>query len=281
MTDGGPPPAPTLPGFNKLVKGRYGYFLYNENDIYVGRAMRDYGEYSEFELNFLRQIVRAGDGVVEVGANIGSHTVPLAQLVGKAGRVVAIEAQRVVFQTLCANLALNSIVNVDALHAAAGAAPGVLAIPDIDYAREANFGGVSVNKFASGRKVPVVTLDDAIDIPRLKLIKIDVEGMEGEVLTGTRKLIEAHKPFLYVENDRVEQSPALIRQLMDYGYRLWWHMPPLFNPKNFLANAVDSHPGMKSVNVFAAHRSVDLKHTGGQEIIDPEAHPIKGMVRKT
>ena len=280
VSDVGQPPIPKLPGFNRLVKGRYGYFLYNDNDIYVGRALRDYGEYSEFEIAFFRQVVRPGDGVVEVGANIGAHTVPLAQLVGSTGRVVAIEAQRIVFQTLCANLALNSIVNVEAINAAAGSAPGSLLIPDFDYSREGNFGGISVNKFEQGRKGAVVTLDDVVDLKRLKLIKIDVEGMEGEVLAGARKLIEAHKPFLYVENDRIEQSPALIRQLFDYGYRLWWHLPPLFNPQNFLANPSDAHPGMISVNVFGAHRSVDLRHPGGQEITDPQAHPIRPRPRQ-
>ncbi|MGE0735339.1 MAG: FkbM family methyltransferase [Alphaproteobacteria bacterium] len=266
---------PSLPGFNKLVKGRYGYFLYNENDIYVGRALRDYGEYSESEMAFLRQVLRPGDGVVEVGANVGAHTVPLAQHVGSAGRVVAVEAQRVVFQTLCANVALNSLVNVDAVHAAAGAAAGTLLIPDIDYSREGNFGGVSVDKFEQGRKVRVAALDEIVDLKRVKLVKIDVEGMEFEVLAGARKLIETHKPFLYLENDRVEKSSALLRQLFEFGYRLWWHTPLLFNPANFFANAADRYTGVRSINVFGAHRSVDLRHSGGQEITDPEAHPLK------
>ena len=58
------------------------------------------------------------DGYIslDVGANIGCHTVPFAKLVGESGRVVAFEPQRLVFQNLCANLALNALTNVYVYH---------------------------------------------------------------------------------------------------------------------------------------------------------------------
>ena len=88
--------------------------LYNFHDLYIGRSLDLYGEYSEGEIDLFGQIVQPGQVVVEVGANIGAHTVFLAHRSGPAARVLAFEPQRIVFQTLCANLALNSITNVDA-----------------------------------------------------------------------------------------------------------------------------------------------------------------------
>src|SRR6476620_7891408 len=98
-------------GFNRLKDCRYGRMLYNINDTFVGRLLDRYGEYSEGEIDLFKQIVRPGDVVIEVGANIGAHTVWFARNTWPGGAVIAFEPQRLVFQTLCANLALNDIVN--------------------------------------------------------------------------------------------------------------------------------------------------------------------------
>jgi len=77
----------------------------------IGRSLDLYGEWSEGEVALFQALLRPNDTVVEVGANIGSHSVFFAKAVGAQGNIVAIEPQRVVFQTLCANLALNSLTN--------------------------------------------------------------------------------------------------------------------------------------------------------------------------
>src|SRR5262245_2266954 len=94
-------------GFNRLKNCRHGRMLYNINDRFIGASLHAYGEYSEEEIDLFKQIVRAGDIVIEVGANIGAHTVWFSKETAQGGgRVVAFEPQRLVFQTLCANLAL-------------------------------------------------------------------------------------------------------------------------------------------------------------------------------
>src|SRR5690242_661708 len=99
---------PLIPdlGFIRLKQCRHGRMIYNTNDIYVGRSLDLYGEYSEGETEVFAQLVNAGDVVVEVGANIGTSTVWFGKHVGPAGAVVALEPQRIVFQILCANVAL-------------------------------------------------------------------------------------------------------------------------------------------------------------------------------
>ncbi|MCB1087793.1 MAG: FkbM family methyltransferase [Verrucomicrobiae bacterium] len=263
------------PGFNAVVAGRYGYQVFNKNDRFVGRAVEKYGEFSEAECTLFRQLCRPGDLVVEVGSNIGTHTLALSQFVGPKGRVIAFEPQRIVFQTLCATLALNSVTNVEAHQMAVGEARGELPLPEFRYDLEGNFGGIAVDQFQEGKPVPVVTLDEFLpSLPRLRLLKIDVEGMEERVIRGARRIIETHRPFLYVENDRVEKSPELIDAIRSLGYRLFWHAPPLFNAGNFAGDAENLFEGIVSINMLGFHESADVVLNGLPEVGNRDQHPL-------
>ena len=61
-------------GFNAVVKAKYGFTAYNKNDKYIGKAIEKYGEFSEAEAYLFKQICFEGAVVVEIGANIGTHT---------------------------------------------------------------------------------------------------------------------------------------------------------------------------------------------------------------
>lgn len=260
--------------FNALVKGKYGYVLYNKHDRYIGKSIETYGEYSEAEIILLKQICQQGDVILEVGSNIGAHTIALSQFVGNSGKIYAFEAQRVIFQTLCANMALNSITNVECYHMAVASQKGFLKIPEIRYDIEYNFGGMGIDKFQEGEKVPLVSLDSLVDVSRVNLIKVDVEGMESQVLTGAKQMIARYKPFLYVENDRVDKSKRLIELIDSFGYRMFWHLPPLFNPHNYAECSDNIFPGIVSVNMLCFHKSVRFDPPGLTELSDSTFHPI-------
>ena len=262
-------------GCNALIKGRHGYFLYNKNDQYVGRSLALYGEYCEAESAVFGQICKPGDIVIEAGANIGSHTVHLAKLVGTKGHVIALEPQRVVFQTLCANIALNSLTNVMAHQVAVGGENGSAVMPGIDYSKSGNFGGISVNMTGTGETVRMVKLDGFVNLPRLRLIKIDVEGFEQQVLEGAAETIQKHRPYLYLENDRQEKSEALIRKIQGLGYRAYWHMPPLYNPENFAQNRRNVFNRIVSANMLCLPEESKTKLSNYQEATDPTYHPLR------
>ena len=266
-----------LSAVNYLVHGRHGWFVANGNDFYLGYALMRYGEYAEQEGVFLASLLRTGDNVVEVGANIGSHTVGLAQKVGQQGRVIAIEPQPVIHQYLCANLALNSLFNVTTHNCGCGASEETLTIPPIDYAAQTqqNFGGVSLLRSQEGIPVKVFPLDQlAGELPSLRLLKIDVEGMEGEVIKGASDLISRFRPCIYVENDRVEKSRALIEQLMAHDYRLWWHIPGLFNPENHFGEQENIYGNVASFNMLCLPREVQAQVEDLVEITDSSFHPL-------
>jgi FkbM family methyltransferase len=261
--------------FNQLAAGRDGYFLYNRNDQYIGRSIEQYGEFSALEMKLFAQICTPGSVVIEVGANIGAHTVGLARLAGPQGRVLAFEPQRLPFQTLCANIALNSLENVDCYWAALSSQDGFINVPDLNPRKEYNFGGVTLLGSQGGRRVTCLTLDHYVTLPKVNLVKVDVEGMEADVLRGGEGLLKRFKPVLYVENDRLEKSEVLIHLIASLDYRMYWHLPPLFNPDNFFANPDNSYPNVVSANMLCVHRESRLQTTGFQEVIDFSFHPLR------
>jgi FkbM family methyltransferase len=214
---------------------------------------------------------------VEAGSNIGAHTVGLAKAVTPAGCVVAVEPQPDIFRVLCANLALNGVSNVTPFAVGCGKTERTMIVPLYDYRAEAdhNSGGVALTASGAGVPVAVAPLDELIGaIPRLDLLKVDVEGMEKEALEGAQRLIERYRPVLYVENDRVEKSGDLIEFIRGLGYRLWWHMPPLFNPDNFFGVDSNAYANIVSFNMVCQPKERSTQtFVGLQEIDGSGYHP--------
>ncbi|MBB72406.1 MAG: methyltransferase [Legionellales bacterium] len=234
---------------NHVKDCRYGKMLYNIHDMYIGKALDLYGEYCQFEIDIFEHLVKPGDVALDLGANMGSHTVYYAQKVGPKGAVIAVEPQRIIYQILCANVALNSLLNVHCLHYAVGDAAGDIIIPPIDYSKDNNFGAIGLGSFTQGERVSVMLLDN-LQVPRCDLIKIDVEGMETAVLRGATKMIQQHNPVLFVENDRQEHSRELLETLFGFGYQLYWACTPYFNPNNYFNNNENIYGRSMSVNML-------------------------------
>jgi FkbM family methyltransferase len=256
-------------GFNELAPCRAGFMLYNRNDIYIGASLRKYGEFSGGETALFRIILQPGMTVLDIGANIGVHTLDLSQLVGPAGVVHAFEPQRLIFQVLCANVALNSRANVFTHNAAVGAASGTLLVPSLHPDGAHNYGGLSLAGAQQGESVPVVTID-SLDLNVCHVIKLDVEGMEVEALLGAAATIARFRPILYVENDRPNRSAELISLLQLYGYRLYWHLPPIYSVHNFRGDTENVFGNTVSVNMFCL--PVELPQsalTGLREVTGP------------
>jgi FkbM family methyltransferase len=264
----------------ELTETKHGLMLVNRNDYFMGQSLLVYGECSELELMFLLTLAKNPGEVVEVGANMGIHTIPLGAALAKEGRTLyAFEPQPVIFQQLCANLALNGLTNVRALPYACGSKNGALTFDIPDYTKLGNFGGTELKEVGATTSkqelVQCVRLDDLLSEGKIGLLKIDVEGLELEVLRGCEGLLARCRPFLYVENDRVKNSPALIQWLFDHEYRLWWHLPPLFNPQNYRGIKENRYGPILSFNMLGLHKSNTAQLSGLVEVLDPNSHPIQ------
>jgi FkbM family methyltransferase len=239
-------------------------------DVYVTRSLEVYGEYCPREWQLLKQLIKPGMTVVEVGANIGTHTVPMAQACAP-GRLYAFEPQQRVFQVLCANLALNNIGNAVVFPEGSGEAASFAVVPPLDYEAVGNFGGVSLKADTAGQpglRVRITPLD-SLELQRCDVLKIDVEGFEPLVLRGARETILRHRPAIYIENDRAQQQQEVISLIAGMGYRLYWHTPGLFDPDNFNKHPVDIFGRIVSLNMLCLPLERQTQ-VDGFEQIDPE-----------
>ena len=243
---------------------------YFKTDRFVGRSYDLYGEYSLPEIDILTSLVDANSVALDVGANVGACTIPLAQKVGRGGLVLCWEPQRLVHQMLCTNLVLNQLSNTHAFMQGAADKHGTLFVPSVDYGAEGNFGAVTLQAETGAESVVVAPID-ALNLSRCDLLKIDAEGMEKVVLTGAQNTIARLRPFLHVENDREGKSADLIAFLLELGYDVYWHLNSLFNPNNFFENSENVFGRLAAINLLGVPRERDVSVEGMFQAKHPES----------
>ena len=160
------------------------------------------GSYEEHFDELFRRLVEPGDRCMDIGANIGIHTVRLAKLVGERGAVIAIEPDEGLVHRVSINLQLNNLENVRLIQAAASERGGENVILYRPRVQDFNKGRASLlpHSHLTGAvaTVPTVSVDEVSGGP-LTLIKIDVEGYEAAVVSGADRTIIA----LSVHNLRI------------------------------------------------------------------------------
>lgn len=164
------------------------------------------GSFEPNEFNFLDRMLKPGMVLVDVGANDGYYTLFAARRVGPAGRVVSVEPSSRERGHLERNLARNDLGNVAVVPSALGAAAGVA---DLRLAHGVHTGHNTLGSFAhddvvpaSVERVPLETLDTVVarlGLPRIDVIKIDVEGGETNVIAGARGVLTSMRPLLMME----------------------------------------------------------------------------------
>ena len=214
-----------------------GWVEYYRNDDPIGHALTQYGEWAEMELAVLRALCSPGHTVVDVGANVGTHTLAFARFVGPRGEVLAFEPQKPVFDVLRRNMAANGCGMVRLYQAGLGAREGKMRTPAIDYSAHANLGAVALEPRHSGTGdlVPILTLD-SLNLDRCDLLKIDAEGMGVDVLAGAQGVIDRLAPVVAIECNSVGEGVAALQARPWLGYRTWLLRAAAFNPGNFLRN---------------------------------------------
>lgn len=293
-----------------LIHARHGNLYAYPTDHYLGQAIVLFGEYSELEYQFLHDALEptGTEGtIVEVGANAGYLSCALYE---HCTTLACYEPQQAVYELLNRNLLVGisgrgsvsndgetTIVSPITIHKviveklAVGSVAGEIDCPVIPYSQPGNHGclrmgkqqreGVKPREYV---KVPVVRLDDQ-GHTHVKLIKVDVEGMELQVLKGARQLILRDLPILYVENDQPDKSQELIEYVWGLGYWCAWHTPHLFNPDNFFRKPARENPwgAAQSINMVCLPKDrrlpagVPTKHKL-RLIDDATKHPTKDEV---
>jgi FkbM family methyltransferase len=243
---------------SRLKRCRHGTMMYLATDQGIGRALDHYGEFAESENRVMTNLLKPGEVALDVGANVGTVTLALARRVGAQGRIFAFEPQRIVFQHLCTNIVLNQLFNVDARWAAVGERAGTALIPAVDPRTQAPFGSVKVSSTGKGDPVPMVTID-SLALPRCHLIKIDVEGMEWQVLAGAAHTIGQHRPLLYFEAKTGPVTESCLSWLIENNYDLYWHFAFFYEAENFAGERENIFPGVGDINALAVPHERGLR----------------------
>ena len=185
------------------------------------------------DMCFLRKLVRAGDTIVDIGANVGSHAIPLAKALGTTSQVYAFEPHPRTFAYLRANAALNQLPNLHLYNFALGESESELAFTD-EISDDRN----RVRMHGSGAiTVPVKPLDsiECLEQAAITLLKVDVEGYELFVLRGAAKTLQRTQ-FIFLEaNTRYSQEyGTTVQDLAGYLHARNWTLYRVSDPQTLV-----------------------------------------------
>jgi len=193
-------------------------------------VLREQQDFFEDELPFVRQLLQPGQHVIDVGANYGTYTLPMAQKVGPSGHVWAFEPGASTAHFLAQGIAANGFANVTLVQKAVSSVPGIgkLALNLHAELRSLIHGTASEE---GGEKVSLVTLDDCMDRYHwvdIDLIKIDAEGEEANIVKGGRRFFAKLAPLVQYElKNATDMNLDLIRDFEAIGYDSYRLLPGL------------------------------------------------------
>ncbi|MDD8017230.1 MAG: FkbM family methyltransferase [Bacteroidota bacterium] len=193
----------------------------------IDKSIYLYGYFEKGTYEALRKFIKEGMVVFDIGANIGAHTLHMSKLVGENGKVYAFEPMIFVQKKLNRNISLNNVKNV---------VIESFALNDAVETRGVNFrsswlsgGGVN-GQSQIIQDVKFTTLDNYSrlnKINRIDLIKIDVDGYDYRVLSGSREILQTHSPIIifelcdYTLKKQGDSAEKLYNFLTTIGYSIF------------------------------------------------------------
>ncbi|WGE32343.1 FkbM family methyltransferase [Actinobacillus genomosp. 2] len=232
---------------------KHGLFNLIEGD-FISQYAKSYGEWSEAEVILFQKILNSPQhNVIEVGANIGMHAIPIAKMIPN-GKLFCFEPQRIIFQTLCCNINLNSLTNVYCYPMGISHYAYQTQIQSSNYNTAWNYGSFSIDKgFStegdftgniSQETISIIPIDQHNEIQQLdhlRLLKIDAEGFELNVLNGAKQTIEKHRPIIFIEA-HLHSFEVLYDYLTAIDYDCYWFISNRYQTNNYF-NAPETLSG--------------------------------------
>ncbi len=186
------------------------YQLSNGNFIYLNLLDRSVSRfallerYEPQETEIVRALLEPGCTFIDIGANIGWFTLQAASIIGSKGRIYSFEPRQDIFNLLKMSVEDSHLKFVNVYNNALGSSRGKATLGW--HEQSTNLGGSRIAQFSGEekkglvtQKVSLIALDD-IDLQgKVKLIKIDVEGYELEVMKGAKRVLKSHRPIVLSE----------------------------------------------------------------------------------
>ena len=226
----------------------------------------------EPELRVVRYLVKPGDSVIDIGANIGVYSKILSELVGSDGHVYSIEPFPPTFEILCYNVRKLHLDNVEPINVAVSDSQAVvtMAIPYDPSGAETHYRASIVKDQADTRKemtnVQATTIDSRFltTSGTISFIKCDVEGHELACIKGAAKFLARFQPAWLIEvsgepDDTDSAAHSVFKILHDQGYFAWWYDGSKLRKRR---------PGDKSTNYFfLKDNHIDILNKSELEIL--------------
>jgi FkbM family methyltransferase len=178
-------------------------FIGIENDT-ISNTISKYGSWEGHLVNLYYNLIKENNIVIDIGANIGYHSVHFGNIVGSSGRVFSFEPQKLIYDILSTNILKNGLSNIITQYniglSSKKQTMYLSNIKDMTYDNGmVNFGGVQLNDEITGGSIINVQTLDNIFTGNVDFIKIDIEGMESEVIKGATKTIKNSLPIIFIE----------------------------------------------------------------------------------
>lgn len=196
------------------------FFCSDTSDGVVRRHLIENGAQQRGDLEMLASLLPDGVVVYDIGAHIGTISLALLRMLGPGSRAFVFEGSPDTFEVLKKNIAENGLDDrVSAFHAVVARESG----HGYDLIRACQHRGRTQFSPSDAGGVASLRIDDLLDeAPPPDLLKIDVEGMEPEVIDGAWATVTAHRPILFFEtNSSHAAGSALLDRLRGAGYRIF------------------------------------------------------------
>ena len=221
-----------LPQVN-LIRAKNGDFLSFFESAGISGVLTAHGVWDELSIHVAKALIDVNEKkpvVLDIGSNMGTFTVPLAKHIkNKEGLIHCFEPQRIIYYQLCGNIFLNQLDNAFAHNIALSNGEGLQEIEELDYHKAWNIGAFSL---VPGRNEQIysqakskclfLTLNEFEIEGKITLVKLDVEGMELEVLAGGIDKIknDGYPPILFESLKNDPKSEKVFDLLISHGYKL-------------------------------------------------------------
>ena len=162
-------------------------------------------------------VTKKSDVIIDVGAHIGTYSIPKATEIGEEGKVIALEPNPMNSKILEKNITLNKLNNIVILEKAAGSKNEFV---NLSLSSDPMLSMITNEENKKSVKIECIKLDSLIkklDLQKVNWLKIDAEGSEIQVLEGSKEILEKYHPKIIVEV-RKENEEKMMKILESYGY---------------------------------------------------------------
>ena len=208
----------------KQTNTRYGLMSYYHEDPTIGHSLNLYGEYCHPEIEMILSLVNKDSTYIDIGANIGTHTVSIAPHVQQ---VYAFEPDPNNYQLLLSNTSGHNNITV---------INNAISDDECSGYTDFNFGRTI---FVESNGSCLTSTIDSYNIEKIDFVKIDTEGFELRILQGMTNVLTYQQPNMLIEMQDIDTYRAIYDYLKTFNYYMYWMPVATFNPNNFKKESKD------------------------------------------